>query len=321
MNGFALKKDDTFVPESIVVPPASSVQSLFHSVSASVARSPLAHRALSAFLLVGLPGVGAYAHLVEPTWLRLKRLTVPIPNLPIEFDGFRIVHLSDLHVGSALPQWFLRHVVKTVQNLSPDLIVLTGDFVHTRPEEGDRLTHLLQDCRAAHGVFAVLGNHDYGVNYPGHDGFQGAEAIVITALERAGIEVLRNELIYLKSGRKQLVLYGVDELWSGQAQISPLLRVSPSLTGIVLCHNPDILQFLPQQRSDLVLCGHTHGGQIRIPPFPPPLTMTKDRRHWGGLIPHGQGWVYVSRGIGYTWRVRFASRPECVEVTLRRGDK
>ena len=132
--------------------------------------------------------------------------------------------------------------------------------------------------------------------------------------------MLRNEEVEITAGRSRLLLYGVDELWSGGASVSCLHTDSITLPRIVLCHNPDVVPFLPEQNEDLVLCGHTHGGQVRIPPFPPLLTMTSDRRYWGGLTARGSGWVFVSRGIGYTWRVRFAARPECVELTLRRAE-
>jgi predicted MPP superfamily phosphohydrolase len=276
---------------------------------------------LTALLLIGLPGAGAYAYLVEPTWLRVKRLTVPLPALPLGLDGLRVVHLSDLHIGSEVPVWFLRKVVTTVRQLAPDAIVLTGDFVHSRPEDAEELADLLQELRAPHGVFAVLGNHDYAVNYPGDPGIPGVEEVVIAALERAGVTVLRNDEIEIAAGQSRLRVYGIDELWSGQAVVSPLRVTSAAVSRLVLCHNPDVVQFLPESNSDLVVCGHTHGGQVRIPPFPPLLTMTSDRRYWGGLHVRGNGWVFVSRGVGYTWRVRFAARPECVEITLKRAEQ
>lgn len=324
MKNTAPRQDYTRLAKTadpIVVPSASPWLSSINAISTAVARSPLIHHALSALLVVGLPGIGLYARFVEPTWLRVKRLAVPLPSLPLDLDGLRIIHLSDLHVGSEVPAWFLRKVVATVQRLAPDVIVLTGDFVHSRPEDADNLFSLLQNLRAPHGVFAVLGNHDYAVNHPGNPGIPGVEDIVIAALERAGAIVLRNDETEIVAGRSRLPLYGVDELWSGRACVSRLSSTIPVLPRIVLCHNPDVVQFLPEKNSDLVLCGHTHGGQVRIPPFPPLLTMTSDRRYWGGLSARGDGWVFVSRGIGYTWRVRFAARPECVEITLRRNER
>lgn len=322
MNSTAQRQEHielTETPRTVGAPSVSPLRARLHALSAAAARSPMAHRALAAFLLVGLPGVGAYAYFVEPTWLRIKRLVVPLPTLPLGLDGMRIVHLSDLHAGSEVPTAFLRRVVTTVQGLAPDVIVLTGDFVHSQPEDANVLTDLLQGLHAPHGVFAVLGNHDYAVNYSGDRGLPGVEQVVITALERAGVTILRNESVEITAGQSHLLLYGIDEYWSGRANISPLHTTTPERPRIVLCHNPDVVQFLPEQQTDLVLCGHTHGGQVRLPPFRPLLTMTSDRRYWGGLTARGNGRVFVSRGIGYTWRVRFAARPECVELTLCRG--
>jgi predicted MPP superfamily phosphohydrolase len=300
----------------ITISPLPQWRAKLQSQCSAWARSPHAHRLLRALLLVGIPGIGAYAHLVEPTWLKVKRLTLSLHNLPPSLDGFRLVHLSDLHVGSAVPGWFLRRVIKTVGQLAPDAIMLTGDFVHTRPEGSQGLAALLSRLQAPQGVFAVLGNHDYAVNYPGHSGIPGAEEVVITALEQAGITLLRNEWLPIGGGRYPLVVVGIEDLWSGRAQLAPLQDIPPSYPRVLLSHNPDIVQFLPQGSFDLLLCGHTHGGQVRIPPFPPPVTATSNRRFWGGLFAHGRSWIFVSRGIGYTWRVRLAARPECVEITL-----
>lgn len=307
--------------EKLSVPAMSPLRARINKLSAVAARSPLTHRLLSAFLLLGLPGLGAYAYFVEPLWLRVKRLVVPFPNLPLGLDGMRIVHLSDLHMGSEVPAWFLRRVVATVQQLAPDVIVLTGDYVHSEPGDANDLTLMLQDLHAPHGVFAVLGNHDYAINYPGDPGLAGVEEVVITALDRAGIGVLRNQGIEISAGRSRLPLYGIDELWSNRAHVAALRDASPVLPRILLCHNPDVVRFLPEHNSDLVLGGHTHGGQVRIPPFRPPLTMTTDRRYWGGLTARGNGWVFVSRGIGYTWRMRLGARPECVEIMLKKSER
>jgi predicted MPP superfamily phosphohydrolase len=243
-------------------------------------------------------------------------LTVPLHNLPIGLDGFRLVHLSDLHVGSLVPHRFLQRVVNTVHSLSPDLIVLTGDFVHTYPGEMTSLRTLLSNLRAPHGVFAVLGNHDYALNYPGDVGIPGIEVSVINALEQAGVQILRNDWVPIRGGQHPFALFGIDELWSERARPTAVATIPDSFPRVVLSHNPDILSFLPENGFDLLLCGHTHGGQVRLPPFPPPVTATTNRRFWGGLSDQGRGWLFVTRGIGYTWRVRFAARPECVEITL-----
>ncbi len=286
----------------------------------TVARSPVAHRLLSAFLLLGAPGLGAYVNLVEPHWLRVRRLTVPVKGLPLNLDGLRIVQLSDLHSGSVVPRWLLQRAVETTLALEPDLIVLTGDYVHTWPDDGDNLTSLLQPLRAPLGVFAVLGNHDYAINYVGDPGIPGVEALVIAALERANITVLRNDWHFIGGGKQPLAMLGVDEILSGYARVTPLEEIPATAPRLILCHNPDIVSFLPENEVDLLLCGHTHGGQVRIPPFPPPCTATISRRFWGGLSPLGRGHIIVSRGIGYTWRIRLGARPECVLITLT-GEK
>ncbi len=306
--------------DAVTLAPLSPGKARRRKISKALAHAPTAHRLFSALLLLGAPGLGAYAYFVEPSWLRVRRLTIPIKGLPLNLDGLRIVHLSDLHFGSSVPRRLLQHAVETAQALQPDLIVLTGDYVDTRLDNVDDLTALLQPLQASSGVFAVLGNHDYAVNYPGDVGLPGVESLVIAALERAQITVLRNEWQFIGGGRHPLALLGIDEIQSGRARVAPLHDIPTTAPRLVLCHNPDIAPFLPDNSVDLLLCGHTHGGQVRIPPFPPLFTATVNRQFWGGLSPLGRGHIFVNRGIGYTWRVRLGSRPECVLITLT-GEK
>lgn len=312
-----LAQRENALPNDVVtLPPLSPPKARLQNFLSKAARSPTAHRLFSISLLLGAPGIGAYAYFIEPTWLKVRRLTLRIPGLPLSLDGLRLVQLSDLHVGSAIPQWFLQQVMKTTQALAPDLIVLTGDYVHTRPDDVSTVTTLIQQLHAPSGIFAVLGNHDYAINYPGEEGIPGVEEQVISALEHAGARVLRNQWEPIGGGVQPLALLGIDELLSNRARISPLETIPSTWPRLVLCHNPDIVPFLANQRFDVLLCGHTHGGQVRFPPFPPPVTSTRSRRFWGGLYPVGHGQVFVTRGIGYTWRARLASRPECVLITL-----
>ena len=316
LPALSLQKDTTQDSEAISPAPYPMWKARLHTMLSRLAGSPSAHRVFSAMLLLGAPAIGVYAYFVEPTWLQVRRLTIRIKGLPPSLDGFRLVQLSDLHVGSTVPQWFLRKVINTVQALEPDLIVLTGDYVHTRPDDVAEITTLLRPLRAPTGVFAVLGNHDYAANYPGDVGLPGVEDMVIAALQRTDIQVLRNEWLPVGGGKHPLSLFGIDELWSRRARVAPLDDLPSASPRLVLCHNPDIAPFLTGRHFDLLLCGHTHGGQVRVPPFPPFVTATRNRRFWGGLFPLGQGNMFVSRGIGYTWRARLASRPECVEITL-----
>jgi predicted MPP superfamily phosphohydrolase len=302
--------------DTVIPAPLSAWKAQFHARLNVIARSRLAHQAFAALLICGAPGLGAYVYCIEPTWLKVRRLTLRIHQLPSSLDGLRIVQLSDLHMGSTIPSWFLQKVVKTTQTLAPDLIVLTGDYVHTHPDNVTELTTLLRQLHAPTGVFAVLGNHDYGVNYAGDSGISGVETLVISALEQAGVTVLRNQWLPIGRGQHPLALVGLDEFWSGRTRLAPFQTVPTTMPRLVLSHNPDVIPFLPENSFDVLLCGHTHGGQIRIPPFRPPITATRNRQYWGGLFSLGRGQAYISNGIGYTWRARFATRPECVCITL-----
>src|SRR5208283_3784000 len=157
----------------------------------------------------------SYGYRVEPTWLELNRIEVPVADLPPAFAGFKIAQLSDFHCSRQVTADYLGEAVALAQEHQPDLVVLTGDFIHKGYSYIDRMAELLARLSAPAGVFAVLGNHDFSVrNALGIRRHRHLHQAVADALASRGIRVLRNQTILLERGGASLYLTGLDDLWS-----------------------------------------------------------------------------------------------------------
>ena len=263
----------------------------------------------------------SYGRLVEPTWLELNSFPIAIPALPSAFVGFKIAQLSDFHGGEHLPPEYLPHAVDMTLAEKPDVIVLTGDFIHKGYRHIDSVVKVLSCLRAPQGVFAVLGNHDFSVrNAMGFRRFRGLGQAVADALESQGIHVLRNETLHIEKEDCRIFLSGLDDLWSGECDPErALLGLCPRTPRIMLAHNPQTVQLLGEHRCDLMLSGHTHGGQINWPGLGRFFLGRKGRQFAAGFYQHNSTRVYVNKGIGFGLRFRFGVRPEIAVFTLERG--
>jgi predicted MPP superfamily phosphohydrolase len=249
---------------------------------------------------------------IEPRWVKRTRPVIAIDSLPPAWDGVRIAHLTDLHAGKLVGLDYLAKVVEMTIAESPDVIVLTGDYVTGRAGITPELGQLLAKLRAPGGRFAVLGNHDYWASAAG----------VVSLVQTAGIPMLTNGSVLLDRKGEKLCLAGVDDLWEGRPLLDAALAgVDERLPRILLCHNPDYAEEMPgSPRVDLMLCGHTHGGQFKIP-FGPRLGVPlKHVKYAAGLSQGPRCRVYTSVGLGMVGiPIRFNCRPELAIITLRRG--
>ncbi|MEM1224521.1 MAG: metallophosphoesterase [Planctomycetota bacterium] len=263
-------------------------------------------------------GVGAFgwATCVEPFWLRIALTTLPILNLPDAWDGKRVVHASDLHLGSTNRR-YLDHAMGTLAKLEPDLLILTGDMVdHQSPESIDELKKLLSPLRAVGGrMLACLGNHDYGMGW--RDGALADR--VCEAMGECGIDVLRNETRRVNG----LQVTGLDDYWAGRLRpLGVFDAVNGDEAGFCLCHNPDVCDLPVWGRfRGVIFSGHTHGGQCKPPFGAPPRLPVHNRRYVAGRYPlDDRRQLFISRGVGYTRQARFNCRPEINVLTLSRVD-
>ena len=257
----------------------------------------------------GCAGTGLYSWLIEPRWLQVTRTKVTIEGLD-SARPLRVAHLTDLHIGRNVSSDWLAGVLDTCNNLEPDLIVLTGDFVSHIDRIDDSVGDLLGRLRAPLGVFGVPGNHDY---------WEGL-GDVRTQLRRAGIVELTNRGQVLTVHGRPLCIAGVDDFWDGRPDLSAALAGVPeSVPRLVLSHNPDFADTpLKAPRVDLMLAGHTHGGQVKIPYGSRPRLPILNPAYAAGLVATPCGPMYVSVGLGMVRPpVRFNCRPELAMLELR----
>jgi len=250
---------------------------------------------------------GAYARFIAPWQLRVKHLRiVPWREQTTERAAaaasrppLRVVFFSDLHLGQFKRQDWAQRIVETVNAQSPDLILIGGDFVgKTACCDIADLLAPLRHLRATYGVYAVLGNHDYGIPGPDHSDD------LIQLFPQLNIRLLRNECVAIGD---DVLLVGVDELWTGRddlhGALAPYHHRAPTARVIVLGHNPDLMLKLDGRRTHPLLqnaffiFGHTHQGQIYIPLLPG-LAIPIESKFYRGLhhTPHGA--LYVSSGCG-----------------------
>jgi predicted MPP superfamily phosphohydrolase len=261
----------------------------------------------------------SYGYRIEPTWLELNHCTIPIAGLPAAYDGFRIAQLSDFHCSHQVTPAYLGEAVALARDQHVDLVVLTGDFVHQGFRYVEKVADVLGGLTAPHGVFAVLGNHDFSVrNALGFRRHRHLHRAVARALTARGIRVLHNEMVPLLRGDSRLHLVGVEDLWSRSCDLDHAFDgLSPDVPCITLAHNPRTVERLAGRRCDLMLSGHTHGGQVNWPGLGRPTLGKKARRFAAGLYLYQNTYVYVNKGVGFGFRFRFGVRPEVAVLTLR----
>ena len=251
-------------------------------------------------ILVAVCGLVAYSVLTQLKGLEYPRYEVPVHGLPPAFDGFTVVQLSDLHVGLWTRPRHIRQIVAQVNAMNPDLVVLTGDFVNRFERNCTPSGESLRGLKAKHGVYAVLGNHDYWVN---------ADAMT-KALREPGVDVLFDEQRKITIGKESITLVGLDDEWEGNPGYDKAFKgISADETCVVIAHNPDAVLHLKGRPVGLLMSGHTHGGIINLPLIGPIATTTKlGRKYASGMHEINGIRVYVSRGIGLVSSIPFRLR-------------
>jgi uncharacterized protein len=248
--------------------------------------------------------------MATPVPPRVTEHEVPVANLDPRHDGVRIVQLSDIHVGAMTPRSHVRAAIDAANASRPDLIVLTGDYVCWKRSEVELAADQLAGLRAPR-VLAVLGNHDYFTWGAG----------VRAALEHNGYEVLRNQTTIANVNGAPLPIVGVDDPVTRHDDLDAAFAGAPAdLPRVVLCHAPDRGPALARRGADLVLSGHTHGGQIYIKGITDRIMRRVGLRYRRGFYELGQTRMYVTPGVGFsgvTRRVGEGTHAEVAVMTLR----
>jgi len=298
--------------------------------------------------------IGIWPRFIEPKRLRTKAFSIPIKNLPKSFNGLSVVQLSDLHLQPSTSTRFLKKISKKVLRKKPDIIVITGDFICQSALIGkERLKNFLNSFNAPLGCYAVLGNHDYS-EYIGIDKkglytlkkvektplSQGFKLLfskkrtlvgkpdksisnlephqeLLEVLHDSPFQLLRNETVTLEKGGEKFNIAGLGEHMA--SDLKPEIAFKKwdrAFPGIVLAHNPDALPHLLAHPGDLILSGHTHGGQVNLPFLWKKFTLLENPRLKAGVKHFGAKKLFVNRGLGAVFPFRFFSMPEIVSFKL-----
>jgi hypothetical protein len=252
-----------------------------------------------------------YAALVEAAEVEVTRVTIRLRHLPAPFEGFTLVQLTDMHLGGWMTPERMLTAAEYVNELDPDVIAITGDFVHDLGKLSPAaLTRSLRTLHAKERIVGVLGNHDH----------RHGAAQVAAAVEQAGMTLLSNRHIAMSRGEATLYIAGVDDIWVNRQNLGRALEgIPPESAVVLLAHEPDYAdEVAASHRVGLQLSGHTHGGQVRIPGWGAPVLPWLGQKYDAGLFDIDGMALYVNRGLGMIPPyVRFNCRPEITHITLR----
>ena len=273
------------------------------------------------FLLTALAGMAAapgYARFLEPGWFEVTRPRIPLGGGKLRRE-LRVLHLSDLHASDAVPFPIIEEAIELGLAGKPDFACLTGDFITHRLADPATFTRVLSVLGESVPTFASFGNHDGGRWARRHRGHPNLSE-VRRALEAAGVICLRNEARLIDVGEQPVHLVGVGDLWSGDVDPDTAFGAAVPPDGtptIVLAHNPDTRDWIESHAWDLMLSGHTHGGQVVVPLVGyAPFVAVHDPDFLEGLRAWNGRQIYITRGVGSLLGVRFACRPEVSLHTL-----
>ena len=247
---------------------------------------------------------------------RLQRSFITVPFFHGRNPPLKLLHLSDLHASPVVSLGYIRKAIEAAVEWRPDLICVTGDFITRTFDEASEYTRVLQRLSATGPTFASLGNHDGG-KWAGEEGGHENVTWVTQVLQQSGIHLLRNDSLRTRIHDCDLNLVGLGDIWAEDFDARRAFTQSRDGNTIILSHNPDTKDLLNVFDWQLMLSGHTHGGQLRVPwtgatPFAP----VRDKRFVAGLRQWNERWIHVTKGIGSVFGVRINCPPEVSFLTL-----
>lgn len=263
-------------------------------------------------------GLALYAGEVSRHEVDVVERTIPVRELPTAFEGFRIAQVSDIHLDEFTEPFFLEHIVARVNALKPDVVLLTGDFITLGSLTFVASTHAARRCAeilrtlTSPERYAVLGNHDVGVSAP----------MVIGQLQSHGTPVLVNQHVPIERGGERIWLAGVADPGTSKPNLDKAIPAEVKGPLILMAHEPDyadtVLAHPRAKFVSLMLSGHSHGGQVRLPLVGPLILPPLGKKYVHGYFRFGAMQLYVNRGIGTVGLpFRFNCPPEITMLTLR----
>ena len=253
--------------------------------------------------------VAGYGILIRRRVFKVRQITVKIPDLPKDFEGFRIAHLSDLHIGATTPREWGHRWARAANAAAPDVTVVTGDMVTSGTEFYEDIADVLGALVAKDGTYVSMGNHDY---------FGDGEPL-IAKIRARGPKVLRNEGVFLSRGDAKLYLCAIDDTWTKRDDMDAALAGrQDGVPTVLLAHDPERFRTSSKRDVELTLSGHTHGGQIAVPFLSQQLSLSHLTHHFHqGIYVKGRSTLYVHPGLGTTGPpIRLGVAPAVVILTL-----
>lgn len=257
----------------------------------------------------------SYARYWEPEWLEVSKYSLKICDKPL-ISPIKILHLSDLHASETVSYAYLKEAVSLGLSLEPDIICLTGDYItHEIPHDYPLYQDILRQLPAAAPTFASFGNHDGGLwakSRGSYDDISGVRQL----LDDCSMTTLVNESAAVSIRGQLLNITGLGDAWADMFSPQQILRrfkpenQERNTPVILLSHNPDTKDWVSDYEWDLMLSGHTHGGQIRIPLLGAPFAPVSDKRYTEGLHRWKNRWLHITRGVGTVHGVRINCRPQ-----------
>ncbi len=288
----------------------------------AVTGQQISRRSLFKTLGMGAAGMALWAGEVERHWIDIVHRDIHIAGLPEQFNGMTIAQLSDIHLNEYTEPFLLRESIDHINRMHPDMVLLTGDYVSAQMLPRNMTMSAAWECAgllskiACKQRYAILGNHDY----------MAGEQEITDALRKNGIPVLRNAFLPIERDGARFWLAGLEDPVCGRPDpdrtMPAAIRNEPKEPIILMCHAPDFVDEIAQhpvsQSIALVLSGHTHGGQVRLPLLGALHLPPGGQKYIEGWFPVGNMQLYVNRGIGSVGvPFRFDCRPEITLFTLR----
>ena len=275
----------------------------------------------------GTLAAGVAYPFAEAQWLDVSRRTVVLPGLR---TPIRVLHLSDLHFSWTVPLFAIEHAITAGLAEKPDLICITGDFITSGADFASQsYATVLKRLSAFAPTYAVLGNHDGGSWSLAYEG-RGDHLDIDRLLGDSSIEVLHNRSVAASVRDSSITLVGTGDLWSEELDGDRAFKLDGDRAFkevtrergpvVVLNHNPDGKDLMARQPWQLMLSGHAHGGQVRLPFWGGSFAPVTDKRYVEDLKPWGERQIHVSRGVGNVKGVRFRCRPEVTLLELRNSE-
>lgn len=268
------------------------------------------------FMAVGAMGAFGYMRFGEPRWLEVGRVTAQFPGNETR-RPLTLLQLSDFHASNVVGLDLIeRSVQLALDSCQPDLICLTGDFITWKWEQWDEYTAILEQLVSKAPTFACIGNHDGGAWAGSSKGYDD-HTLVDQMLSAAGVTLLHNASRPFERDGWKLNIVGVGDWWADEIEAAVAYRsIDRTRPTILLSHNPDTKSELHVWPWDLMLSGHTHGGQLSLPGIGTPFAPIRDKRYVRGLHRWNDRWLHITKGVGNLHGMRFNCRPEVSVLTL-----